>query len=210
MTGSGYGPEGRITPSGPRQPHGLPSGSLPADAALRWSLLGGAACNDAGLRREGAGWQVRGDPTEAAMLVAAGKGGIKVQDFMAANPRQAELPFTSERQFMATLHASALPEGPGTVFVKGAVERVLELCSHEMDRYGTGRPVRRRAVLAAAHTLADNGLRVLATAMLPLPAGSRTLSATGLRGRMTLTGLQAMHDPPRAAGWKPTAAPAQP
>ena len=202
VTGSGYGPDGHITPSAAQHPGGrnLPAAPpRPHDAALHWSLLGGAACNDASVHREGSGWQVRGDPTEAAMLVAAGKGGIRVQAFLAANPRQEELPFTSERQFMATLHASTLPEGGAIVFVKGAVERVLELCSHEMDLQGAGRPVRRHSALGAAHALADKGLRVLATAMLSLPAGSRPLSATELRGRMTLTGLHAMHDPPREA-----------
>ncbi|NUT70956.1 HAD-IC family P-type ATPase [Pseudarthrobacter sp. C4D7] len=202
VSGTGYGPEGHITPAAGQHPG---AGHLPADtprprdAALDWSLLGGAACNDASIRREGSGWQVHGDPTEAAMLVAAGKGGVKVQDYLAANRRQAELPFTSGRQFMATLHASGLPENGGTVFVKGAVESVLELCAYEMDGAGAGRPVRRQAALAGAHALADSGLRVLATAMMKLPAGSRSLSATELRGRMTLTGLHAMHDPPRAA-----------
>ncbi|WP_307426539.1 cation-translocating P-type ATPase [Pseudarthrobacter defluvii] len=202
VTGSGYGPEGHIAPS---TRHGT-GGQLPAgapqpggDAALHWSLLGGAACNDASVRREGSGWQVRGDPTEAAMLVAAGKGGVKVSDFLAANPRQAELPFTSERQFMATLHTSTLPPGGGTVFVKGAVERVLELCGHHMDSDGGTRPLHRHAVLNAAHALADTGLRVLATAMIRLPGDSGPLSTMALRGRMTFTGLQAMHDPPRPA-----------
>ncbi|WP_457950328.1 cation-translocating P-type ATPase [Pseudarthrobacter sp. alpha12b] len=202
VTGSGYGPEGHISRSTPQQPAGghLPEATTrPGDAALHWSLLGGAACNDASVRREGTGWQVRGDPTEAAMLVAAGKGGIDVPGFLATNPRQTEMPFTSERQFMATLHASTLPQGGGTVFVKGAVERVLELCSHEMDMQGVSRPIRRHAVLSAAHALADDGLRVLATAMMLLPAHGPSLSATELRARMTLTGLQAMHDPPREA-----------
>lgn len=205
VTGAGYGPEGRIGPSAVQHTGGrqhvadTPEQPGEGDAALRWSLLGGAACNDATVRREGQGWQVRGDPTEAAMLVAAGKGGIKVSDFLAANPRKQELPFTSERQFMATLHMSALPDGDGVVFVKGAAERVLDLCSTEMDRYGASRPLHRHAALNAAHALADSGLRVLATAMMPLPPDSRPLSAIQLRGRMTLTGLQAMHDPPREA-----------
>lgn len=204
VTGSGYGPEGHIAPSAAPQ-HAAARQPLTAadpngtDAALHWTLLAGAACNNAGLHRDASGWQVRGDPTEAAMLVTAAKGGITVQDFLAANPRQQELPFTSEGQFMATLHTSALPTGDGMVFVKGAVERVLELCSHEMAADGSNRPVRRHAALTAAHALADQGLRVLATAMLRLPAERHTLSATGLRGGMTLTGLQAMHDPPREA-----------
>ncbi|UKA65102.1 HAD-IC family P-type ATPase [Arthrobacter sp. FW306-05-C] len=203
VTGSGYGPEGLIIPSAGDGTGGQAPGAAtrPADrdAALYWSLLGGAACNDATIRPEGSGWQVRGDPTEAAMLVAAGKGGIRVREFLAANPRQAEQPFTSERQFMATLHASTLPHGGGTVFVKGAVERVLELCGHEMDTGGGASPLRRHSVLSAAHALADTGLRVLATAMMRLPAAGGPLSTMELRGRMTFTGLQGMHDPPRPA-----------
>ncbi len=204
VTGSGYGPEGHIIPSaGSGTSGGQAAGAAmraeDRDAALYWSLLGGAACNDASIRTEGSGWQVRGDPTEAAMLVAAGKGGIRVRDFLASNPRQAEQPFTSERQFMATLHASTLPPEGGTVFVKGAVERVLELCGHEMDADGGTRPLRRHSVLTAAHALADTGLRVLATAMMRLPAGGGPLSTMELRGRMTFTGLQGMHDPPRSA-----------
>ncbi|MGN6440918.1 MAG: HAD-IC family P-type ATPase [Arthrobacter sp.] len=204
ITGSGYGPDGHILAS---TAGGTAGGQEPGaairpknrDAALYWSLLGGAACNDASIRPEGPGWLARGDPTEAAMLVAAGKGGARVRDFLAANPRQGELPFTSERQFMATLHASTPTRGEVTVFVKGAVERVLELCGREMDSDGGNRPLRRHAVLTAAHALADTGLRVLATAMLRLPADGGTLSTIELHGRMTLTGLQAMHDPPRSA-----------
>lgn len=203
VTGSGYGPEGHIAasaaPNAEAQQPLRPAEPDGRDAALRWTLLAGAACNGASVHSTASGWQVRGDPTEAAMLVAAAKGGIAVQDFLAANPRQQELPFTSEGQFMATLHTSTLRSGGGTVFVKGAVERILELCSLEMAADGSCRPVRRHAALTAAHALADQGLRVLATAMLRLPAETHTLSATGLRGRMVLTGLQAMHDPPREA-----------
>ena len=205
VTGSGYGPEGHIIPSpgdGVRggQASGAAAPPQERDAALYWSLLGGAACNDASIRPEASGWKVRGDPTEAAMLVAAGKGGIRVGDFLAANPRQAEQPFTSERQYMATLHAPAPPHGGGcTVFVKGAVERVLDLCGHAMDTDGGAGPLSRHSVLTAAHALADTGLRVLATAMMRLPTDNGHLSAMDLRGRMTLTGLQAMHDPPRSA-----------
>ncbi|WP_285317968.1 HAD-IC family P-type ATPase [Pseudarthrobacter sp. lyk4-40-TYG-27] len=205
VTGTGYSPEGHIIPpstihtGGTAQPPVSLGRDGIRDEALRWCLLAGAACNDAGVRREGATWQVRGDPTEAAMLVAAGKGGISLAEFLAGWPRHAELAFTPERQFMATMHRSAHPDGTGFVFVKGAVERVLELCGGEMDAQGGARPLRRQAVVNAAHALADGGLRVLATAMMRLPAATGALDGTKLEGRMTLTGLQAMHDPPREA-----------
>ncbi|MDP9887933.1 cation-translocating P-type ATPase [Pseudarthrobacter enclensis] len=201
VTGSGYGPEGHIRPAagGERQADTATPTREIEDEALRVCLLGGAACNDSAVRREGSSWQVRGDPTEAAMLVAAGKGGIIVSDFLAANPRGAELPFTSERQFMATLHASTHPSGGGTVFAKGAVERVLDLCRGEMGADGDTRPLRRHVVLNAAHAFADSGLRVLATATMSLPVAGGSLAAAELRGRMTFTGLQAMQDPPRQA-----------
>lgn len=205
VTGTGYGPEGHIIPSRARRPGG--AAQPPAtvvhdgirDESLRWCLLAGAACNDAAVRREGTTWRARGDPTEAAMLVAAGKGGVKVGEFLAGCPREAQLAFTSERQFMATMHRSTQPDGTGFVFVKGAVERVLELCCGEMDMHGDVKPLRKQAVFSAAHALADSGLRVLATAMMRLPAGTSATAATELRGRVTLTGLQAMHDPPREA-----------
>ncbi|MEE9096162.1 cation-translocating P-type ATPase [Pseudarthrobacter phenanthrenivorans] len=201
VTGSGYGPEGHIRPAagGEQQVDTATPTRAIEDESLRVCLLGGAACNDSAVRREGSSWQVRGDPTEAAMLVVAGKGGIRVPDFLGANPRRAELPFTSERQFMATLHSSTHPPDVGTVFAKGAVERVLDLCSHEMGADGGTRPLRRHLALNAAHAFADSGLRVLATATMPLPVADGSLSATELRGRMTFTGLQAMQDPPRQA-----------
>lgn len=203
VTGSGYGPEGRLIPAGAAVQHA--SAAAPAaaqDAALHWSLLAGGACNDAEVVKEGNVWQVKGDPTEAAMLVAAGKGGVDAGKFLTANPRTGTLPFTSELQYMATLHSPQYPESshaePDTVLVKGAVERVLELCGGQMDSRGESGHVARQAVLDAAHEFAGTGLRVLATAMMRAPAGT-ALAEGNLHGQMTLTGLQAMFDPPREA-----------
>lgn len=203
VTGSGYGPEGLVLPEGAvpgRQEEGTtaPTG----DSALHWSLLAGAACNDARVVREGQVWQAQGDPTEAAMLVASGKGGVDVQQFLAANPRTGALPFTSERQYMATLHSPRSSDddhaGHQIVLVKGAVERVLELCTGQMDSHGDSTILDKRAVLDAAHEFAGTGLRVLATAVMRLPRNT-VLDDSLLDRRMTLTGLQAMYDPPREA-----------
>lgn len=206
MTGSGYGPEGHILPAGAGANDATELGSGPTtaaqDTALYWSLLAGGACNDAEVVKEGNVWQVKGDPTEAAMLVAAGKGSVDAMEFLAANPRRHTLPFTSERQYMATLHSPRLPDGSGAgvgiVLVKGAVERVLELCAGQMDSSGDSGQLAGQAVLDRAHRFAGTGLRVLATAMMRLPAGT-ALTEANLQGQMTLTGLQAMFDPPREA-----------
>jgi cation-transporting ATPase F len=204
VTGSGYGPEGRVLPAGVQgASEGTEAVATAArDVALHWSLLAGAACNDARVVREGDAWSVQGDRTEAAMLVAAGKAGVDTAKFLAATPRRAALPFTSERQYMATLHSTGLPDASGTgqdtVLVKGALERVLELCAWQMDGRGDNGHLNRQAVLEVAHRFAGTGLRVLATAMMHLPAGT-SLAEANLRGQLTLTGLQAMFDPPREA-----------
>ena len=72
------------------------------DAALYWCLLAGAVSNDSALSRENGQWRVRGDPTEAAMLVAAPKGGIDTKLFLARNDVLESLPFTHERQCSAS------------------------------------------------------------------------------------------------------------
>ena len=206
VTGSGYGPEGHVLRAGA----GVPAAGTATDRTtaaaqdegLYWSLLAGGACNDARIIREGQHWQARGDPTEAAMVVAAGKGGVEAGEFLSSHPRTGTLPFASEHQYMATLHTSAFPDGSGTgsgiVLVKGAVERVLELCAGQMDHQGRTMPLARQSVLDEAHRFAGTGLRVLATAMMRLPAGG-ALAESSLHGQLTLTGLQAMFDPPREA-----------
>ncbi len=195
VTGSGYDPEGEIR-SGSRTVTG---DDLPA--ALRWSLIAGTGCNDAKLTRSSEGWGVIGDPTEAAMLVSAAKGGISAGWVRDRFPRVGTLPFSSERQYMATLHDDAVGGGR-VLLVKGAVERVLDLCtSMGGAAAGSREPpgvvaVDRAAALAAAAELAGTGLRVLATATARVPAG-HTLRPDRLPASLTLTGLQAMLDPPR-------------
>ena len=206
VTGSGYGPEGHVFRAGAGvRAAGTATDRTTAaaqDEGLYWSLLAGGACNDARIIREGQHWQARGDPTEAAMVVAAGKGGVEAGEFLSSHPRTGTLPFASEHQYMATLHTSAFPDGSGTgsgiVLVKGAVERVLELCAGQMDHQGRTMPLARQSVLDEAHRFAGTGLRVLATAMMRLPAGG-ALAESSLHGQLTLTGLQAMFDPPREA-----------
>ena len=98
VTGAGYLPDGAITDA-----TGRPA-DLAADEALRWCLLAGAGCNDAALDVKDGQPVLTGDPTEAALLVSAGKAGLGPAGIAAAFPRADVIPFSSERQFMATLH----------------------------------------------------------------------------------------------------------
>lgn len=184
VSGTGYRPDGSMT--GP---------SVSEDAALRWSMIAGTCCNDSALSEEDGVWGVVGDPTEAAMLVAAAKAGLHRDELCAELPRTGVIPFSSERQYMATLHRDR--DGAHVVAVKGGLERVLERCSTQMGADGEPRALDRAAVLAAAESLSGKGLRVLATAVL-LGGDPEMFRAESLEG-LTLTGLQAMLDPPRAA-----------
>ena len=187
ITGSGYSSEGAVLdPAG----HAADAGD---DEALWWTLAAGAGCNDAALAvRDGRSAAV-GDPTEAALLVAARKAGVHPDGWQ----RAATVPFSAGRRFMATLHLHRDGQR-GVVLVKGAVEQVLGLCGAQMGADGTIRPVDRGAVRRAAENLAGEGLRVLATAVRTVDTDHRLDEAT-LAGTLTLTGLQAMLDPPRAA-----------
>ena len=198
LSGSGYALEGRLVDNG-----GLPV-DVAADQALRWCLLAGARCNDARLSQQDGRWQVVGDPTEGALLVAAAKAGVDLDEVRKALPRVAAVPFSSERQFMATLHRD-ITTGASVVLTKGAFERIVDLCGSQMDPAGAPRPLDRDRILSAAESLAADGLRVLATAMCQVE-DSVELDEEQLSGVLVFTGLQAMLDPPRAAATTAVAA----
>ena len=187
VTGSGYSTEGEILdPAGGHA-------EAAADEALWWTLAAGTGCNDAALGVRDGRPAVVGDPTEGALLVAARKAGVQLDGWQ----RTAAIPFSSGRRYMATLHVDP-DRRQAVVLVKGAVEQVLALCTAQMGADGAAHPLDRGAARCAAETLAGTGLRVLATAVRTVDTGYPLDEAT-LAGTLVLTGLQAMHDPPRAA-----------
>jgi cation-transporting ATPase F len=204
VTGSGYAAEGQILDAAD-QP-----ADLAANQALRWCLLAGAACNDAAVHYHNGQAALTGDPTEGALLVLAGKAGLDAAGIASAFPRVGSVPFSSQRRYMATLHEyrtdGHLPHGRFVVFAKGATERILGMCDHEMAADGRLRPLNAGAAHRAADDLASAGMRVLATAMRwggtaaalsEAPAGQAEGGPPA--GPMVFTGLQAMLDPPRPA-----------
>jgi len=179
VSGAGYKPLGEFSPAKARD-----------DLALlhKAALL----CNDAILSKQNGRWLVRGDPTEGALVVLAAKAGMKVRDVRLSLPRVDEIPFSSERKRMTTIHRDA--DGARLAFTKGAVETVLERCSSEM-RGGAPADLdekRRKAILNVADEMARQGLRVLA-----LATRQADDLAPEFESKMALLGLVGMIDPAR-------------
>ncbi len=189
VAGDGYAPAGAIVPDGPgpaRAPGERPSLEDALDRLARIA----AACNDATLHapsEAGADWSITGDPTEGALLAFAGKRGVFAPGVLAAHPRLEELTFDPARRRMTTFHAD---DGFVWVASKGALEALIPL----LDPADAGHLGEAEA--AAARYAAD-GYRVLALADREIPAVPEALEH-GERD-LSLAGLVAMADPPRAA-----------
>ena len=184
ISGTGYGPDGEVTRAG------LPvrAGTAPDVADL---LTAAALCNDAALRPPADGrqtWTAVGDPTEAALLAAAGKLGLSSAELNARLPRIAELPFDSGRKRMTTVHR--LPGTGVRVICKGAPEAMLV---PEM-LIGDAATLKQAAV--RAEDLARDGFRVLAVAAADRPEPP---PAEEMERGLRLLGLTGILDPPRAS-----------
>jgi cation-transporting ATPase F len=195
VSGAGYEPSGQIT-------HRDEAAALDASPALAQCLQSGLLCNDSTLSREGELWQVQGDPTEGALVVSALKGGLLREKVEGQWPRLDVLPFDSAHQYMATLHRDARQDGSGgdrprTVFLKGALEVILERCTGALAIDGQVVPLDRDAIHRAADEMAAEGLRVLAFARSELPPDAEHLDHEDVSTGLVFLGLQGMIDPPR-------------
>jgi len=187
VSGHGYAPEGEFRLDGHK---------VGVGATAKEALLAGLLCNDASLAHVKGQWQVTGDPTEAALIVAAKKAGLDMDTVAVLFPRLDELPFDSARQAMATLHAV---EGERLLYAKGALEKLMPACATILDGLDKVAPLdtaTRNNVEAAAGALARQGLRVLALARRRL-ASAESLHADALTGELCFLGLVGMIDPPR-------------
>jgi len=183
VTGVGYEPRGEIVGD-------------PDSRAFELLMLGAMLCNDARLVRGDKGWSIEGDPTEAALLVAAEKAGFRHEEIRLRYPRLSEILFSSERKRMTTIHEV---DGLGRVaFMKGAVEVVLDRCRYIQ----VGDEVReltdeiRERILRINEELASNALRNLAFAYKRLDE-SISYSPDDMERDMIFLGIMGMIDPPR-------------
>ncbi|MBI3895457.1 MAG: cation-translocating P-type ATPase [Acidobacteria bacterium] len=183
VSGEGYQPEGQFIVDG--------SAIEPTESLIRL-LRGGALASDAHFISNGAGgrWQLKGDPTEGALLVAAAKAGLRKEDLEAQFPRVQEIPFTAETKRMTTLHGG--PDGL-IAYSKGAPEIILQSCRWQFTEKGEAalEASAKKAILETAQEMAGGALRILALATKP----NATLETA--EREMTFLGLVGMIDPPR-------------
>lgn len=185
VSGVGYAPIGGFAVAGAALE---PAGAADLQEFARCALL----CNDAMLTHADGAWTLSGDPTEGALLTLATKAGLDPPAERADWPRIDEVPFESEYRFMATLHHDHR-RGTVRTYLKGAPERVLDLCA----ACGDGRPLDRAAWEARIEEAARVGQRVLALAVRDEPAGTDSLALDRVTGGFQLLGLAGMIDPPR-------------
>ncbi|NLG49613.1 MAG: cation-transporting P-type ATPase [Chloroflexi bacterium] len=199
VTGVGYEPNGQIIDE---QGQAVPPGT---DQDLTELLRDAALCNNARLNpptEESPRWSILGDPTEAALLVAAIKGGLDLSEMSQQRPRLRELPFESRRKRMSVISET---ETSVIGYTKGAPKEVLDLSSR-IRINGEDVPLDdtwREQVMATNDAYARQGLRVLAVAASGVPevcSGLQPVSACtpeSVERDLILLGLIAMMDPPR-------------
>lgn len=184
VSGSGYIPEGTITPAGE-------SGAKAVPSMLDELIIAGALCNDSKLlKEENNEWNIHGDPTEGSLVVLARKTGVDETNLRIDFPRIDEQPFSSETKKMITLHTIS---GTATAFIKGAPEVIVPDCMHIKTDAGLA-PLDdkgRKKILDQAAVFAGKALRVLAL------TEKRNCTIKDAGTETTFLGLVGMIDPPR-------------
>lgn len=189
LSGGGYDPRGEISRAGETiDPAAFP--------ALSECLRAGVLCNDSELLLEDGRHHMQGDPTEAAFLVAGAKAGLVHAETLEAAPRLGMIPFESEHMFRATLHDGEA-EDTGTIYMVGAVERLLPRCEEVLGRQGEPQPVDVAGIHRVVDDFAGAGLRVLALARRHVCSPAKELDHHDVHEGLTFLGLQGMMDPPR-------------
>lgn len=192
VTGAGYSPEGEFLHRGnPIDHHEI--------RELNLLMRSATFCNDSKLVEPGTmggKWNILGDPTEAALLVAARKSGFIWEEQLALKPRIMELPFDSQRKSMSSIHQDT---GKHVAYVKGAPKKIINL-SNTISVDGTVVSLsseEKNKIIAKHDDLAASGLRILAMAYRDLPEDYDNYSAQAVERDLTFLGMVAMQDPPR-------------
>jgi Ca2+-transporting ATPase len=195
LTGTGYVPDGQVQLAA----------NQPQDSDLKFELMRALTAadraNNAALLECDGNWTVQGDPTEGALIVAARKVGLSGEALEARFRRVGEVPFSSERKMMSTVHADAERGERLIVLTKGAPDRLLGRCSHELvGKVAVPLTEARRAeIMASNDALAGEALRTLGVAFRSLPpdALDEKNFCEDVERDLVFLGLIGMIDPPR-------------
>lgn len=189
VTGKGYEPRGEILLD--NKPVDLLSNDT-----LNILLQAAVLCNDARLICSDSSCRISGDPTEGALLTVAAKAGIDQGRLSDVMPRIGEIPFNSEQAYMATLNDS---EDKRYIFVKGAPEKLINMCSHIKNCSSTNEftPERKKYVARVNQDYASRALRVLGLAYKEVPKDKQDVNPDDLKEGLIFLGLAGMIDPPR-------------
>jgi magnesium-transporting ATPase (P-type) len=186
VTGEGYEQDGAVLQSDQPADVTGPLGELARAAAL---------CNDSHIDFRATTPQIQGDPMEAALKVFAHKASFELVEGAGEWPRKDEIPFDTQTRFMATLNHDH--HGHAVVYVKGAPERILDMCEAELTENGEAAPLERAWWDQVIADMASEGLRVLALARKNVPRGTAELAVEDLDSGVELLGLVGLLDPPR-------------
>ncbi|WP_455201269.1 HAD-IC family P-type ATPase, partial [Kaarinaea lacus] len=187
VSGVGYNPHGTFSLEGNEvTPEQFP--------LLREVSQSALLCNDATLKQKAEQWVLHGDPTEGALVTLALKTGLDHNLCNSQFPRTDAIPFESQHRFMATLHHDHA--GHGFIYLKGAPERVLQMC-HQQRMRGEDVPLDKTYWENSMHDMASRGQRLLAIAFKPLATEQQSLTFTDVEDGLTLLGVVGIIDPPR-------------
>ena len=195
--GSGYTPHGAVHADDERPLDG------PLRIEVERALAAADRANNASIQETAGKWTVQGDPTEGALLVAARKCGLSSDALDERLPRVGEVPFSSERKLMSTMHRDAQQQDRGVVFTKGAPDVLLTRCTRELvgEERRPLTPDRRAAILETNEALAGQALRTLGVAGRWLTGEALAEHSAHFDERaeqdLVFAGLIGIIDPPR-------------
>jgi len=188
VTGIGYAPEGEFQ---------LEDKKVTPSEELKTLLTVASLCNDSNLEKDTQteNWKIKGDPTEGALIVAAAKADIWEEDLDRQQPRIAEIPFSSERKRMTTIHDVGSSR---MAYMKGAPEVVLEKCTRILidGKVQTLTPEHRTKIVKVTEAMAMEALRNLGFACRELPKNLSQFDEK-IEENFMFIGIMGMIDPPR-------------
>lgn len=187
VSGTGYEPCGSIH-------QGKNEVDAATKPALHECLHAGMLCNDSAIIEKEGVWSIAGDPTEGALLVAAEKAGLRHAAIHAGSPRLDMIPFESDHMFRATLHDHAAGR---RIYKAGALERLLDRCTHMLDARGEIVPIDADTIRDTAQSFAAEGMRVIAFCRRDGSHVSGDFEHHHVSEGLTFLGMQGMIDPPR-------------